>query len=70
MFKDERRNPKIIVRNRSAGPLELNEDPRVVFRGFSTGQQHANGRLGEESVKQRLVPPLLRSALKTSLDFA
>jgi hypothetical protein len=69
VFKDQRGNPKVIVRDGGTGSFELNEDSRVVFRGLPAGQQHANSRLGEQFVEQSLVPALLRSTLKTGFDL-
>jgi hypothetical protein len=65
----QRCDPKMVVRNRGAGSPELNENSRILFRCFPTGQQYANGRLGEQPVQQSLIPALLRATLKSGLDL-
>ena len=49
MFQGQRRNPKIIVGDRSAGAPKLNEDSCIVFRSFPAGQQYPNRGLGQQS---------------------
>src|SRR4030095_1342893 len=48
VFQYQRCNPKIIVRDRRARSPELNENPRIVLRGFPAGQQDSNGRFGQQ----------------------
>ncbi len=61
VFEHQCCDPEVIVGNRCAGPPELNENSRIMFRCLPAGQEHANGGLGEQSVQQTLIAALLRT---------
>src|ERR1700683_3806434 len=65
MLQRERRNPKVVVRNRCPRAFELYKQTRVVLRCFSRRKQNSNRGFGQEALQKNLVAMLLRAPVKS-----
>ena len=70
IFQRECSDPQIVVGNRGAGTLELDEQTRVMFGRFPAREQNRNGCLCQKLMQQILIPAVLRTTVKSCLDLS
>ena len=69
VFQHQRRNPKIIVRDRRPGAFELYKQTRILLGGFARRKQNPDRGFAKESLEQSLVAVLLRASQKSGLHL-